>query len=330
VKGSFLAATWLAVMCSMAVGTARGAETPIDGNGVGQEPAAAACPTIAATKPSANAGDSAGLVERAFCNMYDLNFAQAQSELAEFTRERPEDPLGPAAQAAGMLFSIFEQHKILQAEFFVSDDRFTKQKKIVVGEGARGDLESALALAEQLGRQALQRNVSDANALFALTLVYGLRADNAALVERQDLKALGFSNKSNEWAHKLLAISPESYDANVGTGIQKYLVSLKPAPVRFFLRLKGIKGNRDEGLQELQLAADKGHYLAPFARVLLAIAHLRKQELPESLALLRGLREQFPHNSLFEEEIARLAQAENPASPSSRNSTKSQGSMRGQ
>jgi hypothetical protein len=131
-------------------------------------------------------------------------------------------------------------------------------------------------------------------------LVYGLRADYAALVERQDFAALRFSNKGNEWARKLLAVSPQFYDAYVATGIQKYLVGLKPAPVRWMLRLGGIKGNRDEGLEELELAA-------PFARILLAIAYLRKQEQQKSVEILAGLSRQFPHNLLFSEELARLA-----------------------
>ena len=246
------------------------------------------------------------LVEEAFCAMYDFDFSTAEAKLAQFSLEHPDDPMGPAAQTASGLFSILEQHKILQREFFLSDDRFTKRKKFTPDTTMRTHMELALNRAEQLAAQKVKDKPADEGALFAMTLVYGLRADYAALVERQDLAALRFSNKGNEWARKLIAVSPHFYDAYVATGIQKYLVGLKPAPVRWMLRLGGFKGNRDEGLQELELAAAKGHYLAPFARVLLAVAYLRKLEQQKSVEILAGLSRQFPHNTLFAKELSHL------------------------
>ena len=248
-----------------------------------------------------------GALDRAFNAMYDLDFTQADAEVAQFTEERPNDPLGPAAQAASVLFSIFEQNKILQGEFFISDDRFIKRKIVVPDAAALQLFESALKKAERLATLALAKNSHDENALFGLTLVYGLRADYAALVERRDAAALHFSEKGNQRARQLLATSPDFYDAYVATGIQKYLVGLRPAPVRWMLALGGIKGDRDQGVRELEIAAARGHYLAPFARILLAIAHLRKHERKEAVELLTDLRQQFPHNPLFAEEIARIA-----------------------
>jgi hypothetical protein len=253
-------------------------------------------------------------LDRAFHAMYDLDFGKADADLAQFGAEHPENPLGPTAQAASELFALFEERKILQSEFFVADDQWVSRKKEVVAEDRRREFEKTLSKAEDLANRSLGRNEPDPDALFALTMVYGLRADYAALVDRQDFTALRYSNKGNEWARKLLAGSPECYDAYVATGVQKYLVGLKPAPVRWILRIGGIKGNRDEGLQELQLTAEKGRYLAPFARILLAIAYLRKKDTAKSVELLSGLRREFPRNRLFADEIARLTHG-NPAVP---------------
>jgi hypothetical protein len=59
-------------------------------------------------------------------------------------------------------------------------------------------------------------------------------------------------------------------------------------------------------MNELQMTAEKGQYLAPFARILLAIAYVREKDKPRARELLTGLRQQFPNNSLFTREIARL------------------------
>lgn len=269
-------------------------------------------------------------LDQAFHAMYDLEFATADAALEQFVAEEPNDPLGPAAQAASVLFSIFEQHKVLQAEFFESDDGYTKRQTLVPHEAAQKRFESALDCSEKLSKQALTNNPSDENALFSLALVYGLRADYAALIQHRDFAAMRFSDTGNSWARKLLAVSPQFYDAYVATGLQKYLVSLKPAPVRWMLRLGNIKGTQDEGIHELELAAAKGRYLAPFARILLAGAHLRKQEPESALALLSGLQRQFPRNPLFAEEIARYQQKMLGAPPQQTSALPAQSGGKGQ
>jgi len=57
---------------------------------------------------------------------------------------------------------------------------------------------------------------------------------------------------------------------------------------------------------ELQLTAQRGHYLAPFARILLAIAYVRDKDKLRARDLLVSLRDEFPHNPLFAQEISRL------------------------
>jgi hypothetical protein len=245
-------------------------------------------------------------VDAAFDAMYDLNFPMARQEVKRFEVARPSDPLGPVAAAAAELFDMFEKHQVLQAEFFTSDDRYAKRKPISPDPRSLQDFVTALNRAEELGGDALKRDPADRNALFSMTLVYGLRADYAALIERRDLAALRLSGRATEFAHKLLALSPDYYDAYVATGIQKYLVGVRSAPVRWVLRLGGVTGDVDAGMRELALAADKGHYLAPFARILLAVGYLRKNQRSDAMHLLAQLRDQYPHNPLFAEEVARL------------------------
>ena len=263
-------------------------------------------------------------LDHAFQAIYDFDFDQADRNLLQFIAERPHDPRGPAAQAASALFSMFEQHRILQSEFFTSDERYNSRPAVMTDKDSLGKFEYALNRAQELANQSLVENGANEEAFFALTLVYGLRADYAALVERRDVAALRFSNEGTGWARKLLSLSPNFYDAYVATGIQKYLVGLRPAPTRWILRLGGIKGDRDGGIRDLELAACKGRYLAPFASILLAIAHLRKDERKEALEILRGLNQQFPHNPLFAEEIARISQSETAVPQPSALSTQSQ------
>ena len=67
-----------------------------------------------------------------------------------------------------------------------------------------------------------------------------------------------------------------------------------------------LKGDQDEGIRELTLAADHGHWLAPFARILLAFNDMRHKDTAEARKKLAWLCEQFPNNPHFTQEIAKL------------------------
>jgi hypothetical protein len=54
------------------------------------------------------------------------------------------------------------------------------------------------------------------------------------------------------------------------------------------------------------LTAERGQYLAPFARILLAIAYVREKDKPKAREILSSLQSEFPKNPLFAREIARL------------------------
>ena len=85
------------------------------------------------------------------------------------------------------------------------------------------------------------------------------------------------------------------------------MLSIKPLPVRWILRLAGAQTDRAFGLEKLRLTAEKGHYLAPFARLLLAVAALRDHDAARASELLAGLTREFPRNRLYAQELARLS-----------------------
>jgi hypothetical protein len=134
----------------------------------------------------------------------------------------------------------------------------------------------------------------------------GLRSDYLALIEKRYLASLGYMKSAGILAEKLLAINPSCYDAYLAVGIENYMLGLKPAPVRWLLRIYGAQTNKDQGIEKLRLTAAKGHYLLPFAQLLLAVAALRDKNRKQAGDLLAGLVRQFPNNTLFRRELDRL------------------------
>jgi hypothetical protein len=78
------------------------------------------------------------------------------------------------------------------------------------------------------------------------------------------------------------------------------------APVRWLVRLGGVSGDKAGGIAELQTTAAQGHLLAPFARILLAIAYVHEKDFARARELLLGLQREFSDNALFGRELARL------------------------
>src|ERR1700740_2613815 len=215
------------------------------------------------------------LLDVGYRQMYNLDFETAHQTFATWERAHPEDPLGPVSNAAAYLFAEFDRMHILESELFVDDTTFAKRKRFVPDPNVRAAFDSELIRGEQVAQQILARSPNDHAALFARVLVGGLRSDYLALVEKRNLAALNTIKSSRALAEKLLAQDPSYYDAYLAIGVENYLLSINPAPVRWLLRLGGARTDKHEGLAKLRLTAEKGRYLAPYARVLLAVAALR-------------------------------------------------------
>jgi hypothetical protein len=56
----------------------------------------------------------------------------------------------------------------------------------------------------------------------------------------------------------------------------------------------------------LEIAADHGHYLRPFAKILLALAALREKKPEVARTQFKELVAEFLENSLFASELAKL------------------------
>lgn len=245
-------------------------------------------------------------LDRGFIGLYNLDFAGAQKDFASWQAQHPDDPVGPVSEAAGFLFSEFNRLGVLEAQFYENDEAFADRPKLTPDPALRKHFQAAIARAQNLARARLARDAKDRDALLAMTLASGLQADYAALIEKRNLASLHFTKEASAWARQLLAVCPNCYDALLATGFTKYIIGSMAAPVRWILRLGGLPSDKQGGIADLQTTAEHGHYLAPFARILLAIAYVREKDKPRALQLLARLRREFPGNTLFPREIARL------------------------
>lgn len=252
----------------------------------------------------APASDS--LLEQSYREMYNLNFDHAFRSAEQAKAADKNNPLPWVAEACAGLFRELDRFHILRSELFASDGNFDAREAHTWDPAHKQQFEAALNGAQNAAKQRLARDKNDEKALFAMALVNGLQADDAALLAKKNLAALSFTKAANGYAERLLAEAPDYYDAYVATGMGKYIIGGKAAPVRWLLRLGGLKGDQAEGVHDLTLAAEHGHYLKPFAKILLAFDDLRHKNKAAARTRLSELHLQFPNNPLFTQELAKL------------------------
>ncbi len=248
-------------------------------------------------------------LDAGYRHMYNLQFDAAHQVFQEWERQNPEGPLGPVSNAAAYLFAEFDRLHVLESELFTDNNKFESRSKLVPDPGTKKSFDAELDRSDALASRILSKDPSNADALFAKAMGQGLRGDYAAMIEKRDLAGLSYMKSGRVVAEQLLAAHPHYYDAYLAVGVENYLLSQQFAPMRWMLRVAGAQTDKQIGLNNLRLTAEHGHYLLPYARLLLAVAALRDNDKNQARQLLSGLSQEFPQNHLYAKELAKLQQS---------------------
>jgi hypothetical protein len=248
---------------------------------------------------------STGL-DRGYFDMYDVNFAAAHTVFQQWLAHHPDDSLAAASDAAAYLFGEFDRLHIIDVQLFADQSKFDSRSRLTPDPAVRKSFDDRTAQAERLADQALARNPKDPTAFYTKTLIYGMRSDYALMIDKRDLAALNLTKQASAYSHQALALDPHMYDAYLASGVENYMLSLKSAPLRWILGVTGASTNKEEGIRLLTLTANQGHYLAPFARMMLAVAAIRDGNPQQARTILIALSKQYPDNSLYERQLARI------------------------
>jgi len=269
--------------------------------------------TASANVPTMSADPAPALLETGFHRLYGLDFQGARQEFRAYQQAHPTDPLGKAAEAASYLFEEFNVKGILSSEFFLNDDKLLNGLSGDPSENANPAFVSANMQAKAMAKRQLKSDPNDTNAMLVLTMTDGMESDYDQVIERKQIPAVSLTRQAETEASKLLAVDPNAMDAYVALGAGHYIIGCLPAYKRAFLWFGGIHGDRERGMHEMQIAASRGHYLRPFAKILLALAYRREHQPDRARVLLAELTEQFPTNPRFAYELS-LVQAPNSSS----------------
>ena len=239
--------------------------------------------------------------------LYEQKYAEARHVFATWESRNQEDPFGEVAVAASYLFEELYLQGVLTSDFFLNEKKFMR------GIDGRPDPErmshfsEALTRARELAKARQKTNPNDGEALFALTVAAGMESDAESILQKKHMNGLKRMKEANKYAERLLANYPDATDAYIALGIANYIIGSQSAGSRFALWFDGIHGNKKLGMEQVAKTAENGHYLRPFAKIILALAARRENQAPLAQRLLRELSEQYPDSELYASEYAKVS-----------------------
>jgi hypothetical protein len=262
-------------------------------------------PDIASTDAPPRLSEDADL-DHGLYLLYDLKFAEGRQHFAQWEQQHPSDPLGPSLEAASDLFQEFYSEGMLTSEFFGDEKRMFDGAPRKPDRELEAGFNDAARRSEERAHRLLDSNPRDPDALFALTLDAGMLANHFSLIEKRQVESLRQLREADRNARNLLEVAPDADDAYLALGMANYIIGCLPGYKRAVLWFGGIHGDKAVGLQQLTRVAKQGHYLRPYAKLLLALAAMREHQLPVAREQLTQLAAEFPENPLYARELGKI------------------------
>lgn len=243
-------------------------------------------PTAFSLQPSAPPSSTAAqrgftaapLVASIYDAILDADFDDVQERLAETCGPAPRVAcLGLGALSLWWQIQLDPESRALDASFLSTvNAAIAEARRFTVAEPER------------------------AEAWFYLGAAYGVRAQWRVL--RAERMAAARDGKRIKAAlEQALALDPSMHDAEFGIGMYRYYAAVAPRVLRFLrwlLLLPG--GNRVEGLQQLERAAQQGQLVRGEAQFQIHVIYLwYEAKWREALPLVLDLQARYPHNPLF-------------------------------
>ena len=160
-----------------------------------------------------------------------------------------------------------------------------------------GDTLKELSLqAIDVAENRLDDNENDIDALFYLGGSYGTLGRYYGATKSY-LKAYWYGQKGKNYLEEVVEKDSTYYDAYLGLGIYHYLADVLPKFVKILSFVLGVEGDKDQGIRELNIAAEKGIYTKTEALFFLgAIYTYREREYEKAIKIFNKLLDKYPDN----------------------------------
>jgi tetratricopeptide (TPR) repeat protein len=209
---------------------------------------------------------------------FNLDEAGAIAEIRKAIEVDRQNPMGYAM--------------LTMTHLFFYETSFTEKEK----RDEEKSLQQAAQEAFSRGEKRVDANPKDGDAYFAMSVAH-------MAMGRWDLTRKNYYHSSQEiqtmleQAFKVKELEPENYDIYFFLGVLDYHLAHLSGIARFLSTLFLQRGDKESGLKNLQLVAQKGDLFRDLARAELISVYVNFEKQPEgALSMARELNEKYPHN----------------------------------
>ncbi|HEV2201648.1 MAG TPA: hypothetical protein VGR73_17645 [Bryobacteraceae bacterium] len=241
-----------------------------------------------------------------FDHFYNLEYDRA---LENFHAEAAANPNSPEPYnhiAQTILYREMYRNGALETQMVTGNNPFLRRAEMKIAPADDKEFLDSLSKAIALAEARLQQAPDDVNALYALGVSYGLRANYHFLVHKAWTEALRDATTARKAHNRVTGLDASIVDARLVQGVYDYVIGSLPPLWRALGFLAGYVGDRNRGMEALRLVAEKGKTNRTDAAVILC-ALLRREKRPrETVPYLLDLIEKYPRNYLLRLELVQM------------------------
>lgn len=228
-------------------------------------------------------------LEQAIEDFYQSNWKEAEQHFGKIEEDFPVDPT-PHFFSSMMPFwkyFLIEQDQELANEFLSLSEKAIK-----------------------LSEKQLERHPNDTTMVLMLSGLHGYRSLVAA-GEKNYRVAVRSGMTGFNFTRQLLSLNSERADARIGRGMFYYMVGTIPRELKWATNMVGLRGDMDQGFEELKKASQSDSYISNDAKLMLMYLYDREEQYNEALEYGSLLTEKFPKNVIFKYKKAEILEKNN-------------------
>ena len=231
-------------------------------------------------------------LDEAIEDFYQTNWEVAEKSFEALRRDYPEDPT-----------PLFFQSMMPFWEYFLIDQTPELANEFL----------SISEEAVKLSEKKLENSPDDTTMVLLLSGLHGYRSLVAA-GESNYRVAIRSGMTGFSFTRKLLSLDSERPDARIGRGMFYYMVGTIPREMKWASNMIGLRGDMEQGFEELKIASESESYISNDAKLMLMYLYEREEKYGQALKYAEMLTEEFPENVIFKykqgEILEKMGQAE--------------------
>jgi tetratricopeptide (TPR) repeat protein len=250
-------------------------------------------------------------VERAqagFAEIFNMDYEKARQGFAALAKEYPQHPAPPLYMASIYWLDEMLRRQDLSLTRFIVPTYFSGKTDFVMSSKDRAAFFNNLQKCQELAKVILQKNRRDMDARYFLATAFGLRSSFAITIDHSLREAFSNGNKAYSLSRQLIEENPNYYDAYLTVGIYEYIVGSIPWYLKWMVFVIGIRGNKQDGMEHLTLASEKGQYIRNEAQLVSMVLNVREHRYAEAMEIARSLNSRYPRSFLFPLNVAQILQ----------------------